>query len=120
MKWFRELIKDRSLRRYLHRLPPYLSKVHGKQPSYSPKQVSDAIKALKLNEHFVAYAVAALSDNSASQLYAKEMQLNEDTLQLRQEIAETYLDGDPHFTIHDLNVYAGVADTGVDHPAVGE
>ncbi len=108
MKWLRDLLKYRSVKRYLHRLPAHLRGEHGKQTSYSPVHVLDAIKALKLNEKFAIYAIAAFSPEPAAKLYAQEQKLNDDISEIRNEVAELYFGGNHDFAIDDINNYAGL------------
>ncbi len=114
MKWLNELIKHRIVRSYLQRLPKYLMRKHAEQHGteryYSPKQILDGIKQLKLSERYALYAIAALSNETASKLYAQEMKLNDDILLMRHEVADLYLQGNRDFTLNDINAYAGISE----------
>ena len=115
MKWLNDLIRHRIVRSYLQRLPKHLQRKHAEQHSkanhYSPKQILDSIKQLKLSDKYALYAVVALSDETASKLYAQEMQLNEAIIDVRHEVADLYLHGNRDFTLDDINTYAGISDS---------
>lgn len=108
MKWLRDLLKYRSVKRYLNRLPAYLRTEHGEKTSYSPTHVVDAIKALKLNQKFAIYAIAAFSTEPAAKLYAQEKKLNDDISEIRNDVAELYFGGNHDFALDDINNYAGL------------
>lgn len=123
MKWLNDLFKHRIVRSYLLRLPPYLRNQAGPNNTashYSTQQILDAIKQLKLSDKYTIYAVVALSNETASKLYAQEMQLSEDALKIRHEVADLYLHGNRDFTIDDINTYAGISDADVPDLAGGE
>lgn len=118
MKWLDDLFKHRIVRSYLQRLPMHLRRNHSDQKRnashYSPKQILDGIKQLKLSDKYALYAVVALSDDTASKLYAEEMRLNDDIQLVRHEVADLYLNGNRDFTLDDVNTYAGIS--GSDEP----
>ena len=118
MKWLGDLFKYRVVRSYLQRLPKHLQRKyagqHDQTNHYSPQQILESIKHLKLSDKYAIYAIVALSDETASKLYAQEMQLNEDIIDVRHEMADLYLHGNRDFTLEDIYAYAGIS--GVDDP----
>ena len=93
------LFKQRSIRKYLSKLPVLLKKDYGPLESYTAKQVASSIERHKLNSKHQLYAVAMFSSASEFESYdgASDTALSYELA--RQEIADSYFNGDSSFNI---------------------
>ena len=94
--------RNRAVKSYLMKLVPELFKRYGRSEQYTVLQIERTIEDLRLNVHFVPYAIALMryqeSENSLDR-----HQLDQAFLDiLRQELADWLFDGDEAYTTSDV------------------
>ena len=93
------LVKRRSIRKYLTRLAVLLKTDYGASEIFTAKQVAATIERHKLGSKHHLYAVALFSPASEFESYFEGSETNISYEAARQEIADTYFNGDSNFNI---------------------
>lgn len=102
MKIFRTHFLNRAIRSYIHKLGPSLLKRYGFREQYTVLQVSKTIRALKLDQKYLAYAVA-LYRQSESKNSMELFSLNQQLIdKLRSEIGNAIFSGNDKYTVQDV------------------
>ena len=127
LKFFSRLIqrwrKRRAIRSYVTILPRTLKRRYGKRKRYNEHQVREAMSVAQLDEGpNMSYALAMFLFRREFEGLKKDTEEGSDYDSLRQEIGDSYFQGNAGFTIHDaldttsadgaFEVPAGVGDGG--------
>lgn len=92
-------IRRRAIRKYLYKLASFLKQDYGALDSYNAKQVVSTIERHKLGSKQHLYAMAMFSSVSEFERHFEKSSINHSYEETRQEIADTFFDGDSSFNI---------------------
>ena len=93
------LFRRRAIRKYLYKVARFLKQDYGSLDSYNAKQVVSTIERHKLGSKHHVYAMAMFSSLTEFERHFEKSSANQSYEETRQEIADTFFDGNSNFNI---------------------
>lgn len=102
LRFLRQLLLTYQIKIYANRAPFLTIREFGPKKNYTQFEVDTIVKRWKLNSKYIqiAYAILMTEQDFMNALKSKSLDYN--YLQIRQQIAKYYFDGNVDFTICDL------------------